>query len=266
MSIFKFSKLESSGVQDSQIGKEIFVSTTARKFYRENLQPSDSEFAGMKLSNVEVNNILANQAAKAKIIKNIKTKDGFGQIRYSQNLSCYFIISYDQSYAKLIAIKQQINTGKITGLYPSMISSEMTDPLTGKEIRVSTTARKGIITLYPNAMINSSSDGRQVKISEANPMDLTKFIASKIISQSNENNVKAMFTTRNKEKAQIRSSGLGANVVFVLVIKNTIDVVSVQDSYHKKDSPREGQKGRRTAPLSVNREGFKSRTNVQGLI
>lgn len=263
MFIFKFSKLEPSGIQDSQLGKEIYVTTTARKFYRENLGSSDPEASqlGAKLSNIELNNILANHASKAKIIKNIKLKDGFGQIRYSQPLSCYFIISYDDSYAKLISIKNQINTGKITGLYPSMISSGITDQMTGKEIRVSTTARKAIIKLYPNKLIPSSS-GQNVKISEANPLDLTKFIAANVSSRSNyDRDVKAYFRTRNGEKAQIRTSGtgMGISIVFVLVLKDTLDVISVQDSYRSKSSPKSGEKGRREQ-LSVLRESLKPKS------
>jgi hypothetical protein len=269
--MFKFAKLENSGAKDPELGRELYITTSARKYFRDNLSSSPELLAldvpgseSVRFSNEELNNIIAKYVINSQFIKNIKTKDGWGLIRYNQSLSVYFIISYDNTYAKVISVKNKINTESRSsgqGMYPSMISSGIIDPIRNLEIRVSTTARIAMKKAFPYRLIEkiltegASSEGSQVTVSEANPLELTKFIAKVLAENGKENKIKTTFKTNSGEKAEIRGVGM-TNLVFVSIIRDTMDIVSVQDSWRSDKVPRPGQKGRREV-LTVNREGFK---------
>jgi hypothetical protein len=76
-------------------------------------------------------------------------------------------------------------------------------------------------------------------------------------SNASQDSVKKIFKTRNDERAEIRYSGI-KNLVFIAISREYFDIISIQDSYRKVDSPREGQKRRISDDkLSVNRPTFK---------
>ena len=97
--MFKFSKLESSGIQDTETAKDIFVSTTIRKYFRENIinKDVDGNAINLKLSNEELNNTIAKHVINSSRVKTIRTKDGWGEIRRNNVLGIYFILSWNPS-------------------------------------------------------------------------------------------------------------------------------------------------------------------------
>lgn len=267
--MFKFSKLESSGIQDTETAKDIFVSTTIRKYFRENIinKDVDGNAINLKLSNEELNNTIAKHVINSSRVKTIRTKDGWGEIRRNNVLGIYFILSWNpsESFIKVISAKEKINEEKTSGKYPSLINTGIQDPISQKEIRVSTTARIAFKKIFPYALINKINDGGspsdvgsgKVTIGEASPVELSVFIAEQLRSNASQDSVKKIFKTRNDERAEIRYSGI-KNLVFIAISREYFDIISIQDSYRKVDSPREGQKRRISDDkLSVNRPTYK---------
>lgn len=267
--MFKFSKLESSGIQDSETAKDIFVSTTVRKYFRENIinKDADGNQINLRLSNEELNHTIAKHVLNSSKVKTIRTKDGWGEIRRNSILGVYFILSWNpsESFVKIISVKENINQEKTTGKYPSLISTGIQDPISQKEIRISTTARLAFKKVFPYALINkiqndSSESGvspSKVTIGEASPLELSIFMAEQLRSNASEQNIKKIFKTKNNERAEIRYSGI-KNLVFILISREYLDLISIQDTYRKSDSPREGEKRRISDDkLSINRPSFK---------
>jgi hypothetical protein len=90
----------------------------------------------------------------------------------------------------------------------------------------------------------------------ASPLEQTNYIAKIFSSRTNKENIKKYFKTKDGEKAEIRSLGI-QNLVAVSIIRDYIDIISVQDLWRSEKSPRPGAKGRRKS-LTVNRSGYSS--------
>jgi hypothetical protein len=134
--MLKFAKLEPSGLKDQELGRELYVTTSVRIFFRENLLKSDDflkknteDFSSTRLSNDELNYIIAKEVGTSRVVKNIRIANEWGQIRYSDKFSIYFILLYNETLAKIISAKSKINEGSASKKYPSMISSGITDPI-----------------------------------------------------------------------------------------------------------------------------------------
>lgn len=267
--MLKFAKLEPSGLKDQELGRELYVTTSVRIFFRENLLKSDDflkknneDFSSTKLSNDELNYIIAKEVAASRIVKNIRITNEWGQIRYSDKFAIYFILLYNETLAKIISAKSKINEGGISKKYPTTIGSGIIDPLSGKEIRTTTTVRVAFKKILPYTLIPQMDSGgnileeKKITYITASPLEQTKYIAKIFSSRTNKESIKKYFKTKDGEKAEIRSLGI-QNLVAVSIIRDYIDIISVQDLWRSEKSPRPGEKGRRKS-LTINRPGYSS--------
>jgi hypothetical protein len=265
--MLKFAKLEPSGLKDQELGRELYVTTSVRIFFRENLLKSDDflkknteDFSSTRLSNDELNYIIAKEVGTSRVVKNIRIANEWGQIRYSDKFSIYFILLYNETLAKIISAKSKINEGSASKKYPSMISSGITDPISGKEIRVTTTVRVAFKKVFPYTLIpQMDSSGnlmeeKKITYPMASPPEQTNYIAKIFASRSDTANVKKVFLTKNKERAEIRSFGI-QNIMTISVIRDHIDIISVQDTWRSEKMPRPGSRGSRDV-LSINRPTY----------
>ena len=232
--MIKTSALESAEVSDSETSLPIFVTTTCRKLFRQS-----ESYAHVQ--NSELNKIIAEMFSKSSHVKIIKTKDGKGEIRKSD--SFYFIASYSDRAIKVITITDQIKEGS-PKKYPAMIETSVTDNLRERKVRVSVTARKAMKKAYPNFLIEDNKN----TVADANPQELSEYLA-KLLSE-NDDKVKKTFKMKNGDIAEIRGVGL-SNMHFISVIRDTLDIISIQDTWLSRDSKE------RRSPVSVLREGFK---------
>jgi len=267
--MLKFAKIEPSGLKDAELGRELYVTTSVRKFFRENLLTSEDflkknieNFSSTKLSNNELNYIVAKEVSNSRVIKNIRIGNEWGQIRYSDTFSLYFILLYNDSFAKIISSKLKINEGSLSKKYPSMIGSGLIDPIHKKEIRVTTSVRIAFKKILPNTSIpqmdenNNIFEDKKITYPMASPYEQTNYIARLFMSRGDAKNIKKMFLTKDNEKAEIRGLGI-QNLLYVSVIRDTVDIISIQDTWRSEKTPKPGQPKRRNT-LTINRPGYKS--------
>ena len=251
----KTAELENSGVTDSISGRPLLISTKLRKYFRDNV--SFGEESAKQIRNAELNKIIAEYVSKAKEIKSIRTSDGWGSIRKSDEFGVYFVVSYISSAAKAISIIDNPKVGPIKDRYSSIIDTGFTDPITGKLIRVSTSARMAIKKAYPHTLIERIRDegeelGRaSVTIGEANPDEISIYLAKLIVANAKPEKVRTRFKLKSGEWAEIRALGL-SNLLSVSIIRNTLDVISIQDTWKSKKV----EKGKGRKIPSINRPGF----------
>jgi len=128
--MIKEGAMESSGVTDSSSGKEIMISTTARKFFREQFQ----EHA--KTRNVIINRYLADMFSQGAVIHSFKPKgydqlapnekpDETGEVRSVGGGKVIGIVASD--HVRILAIK-----GGISNTLPSV--EQGSAPSTGGEV------------------------------------------------------------------------------------------------------------------------------------
>ena len=98
--IRKKSALEASGITDSSSsGMPIYVSTSARKYFRDNVSIGGESFS--EIRNDELNKIIANSFSKSTLVKRIKTKSKqdssktiWGEIRKAPDIGAYYLSFY----------------------------------------------------------------------------------------------------------------------------------------------------------------------------
>jgi len=259
--MYKIAELENSGVPDPLSGREFLISTKIRKYFRDNVSFSGESAKSIK--NIELNKIIAEYVSKAKEVKNIRTKDGWGSIRKSSELGTFFIISYTSNAAKIISTIEEPKTGPIKGKYEQMLWSGVSDPLTGKQIRTSVTARQAIRKAYPNVLIDRVRDesedlGRaQVTVGEASPDELSIYLGKVLANNGKPEKVRTKFKLKSGEWAEIRVLGL-SNLLAVSIIRDTLDIITIQDTWKSKKV----EKGKGPKELSITRPGFRGGRNI----
>ena len=108
--IIKEAGLEDSGVNDSKSGERIYVSTTARKYFREQF-PSHA-----KTRNIVINKYLADMFSKASSTATFSPKNDTASLGEIREVGGGKLIGITYTnYVKLIAIK-----GSVPNQLPSM--------------------------------------------------------------------------------------------------------------------------------------------------
>jgi hypothetical protein len=251
--IRKKSALEASGITDtSGSGMPIHVSTSARKYFRDNVSIGGESFD--KTRNSELNKIIANSFSKSSIIKRIKTKSKndpsktiWGEIRKAPDIGAYYLSFYgeDSYIVKVINIITSFKQGPQKRLESTYVDTGYTSY--GKPVRTTVTARKGMMKAYPYKYID-----QYTMLGQASPEQVSAFIGE--LYMKNADKVKTYFRShKDQSLVEVRGAGL-SNIHFLSVIKDsTVDIISIQDTWLSKKVER----GSRKMTPNVLRETFK---------
>jgi len=211
-------------------GRKIHISTGPRMFFREKFA---KDFSGT--NNDELNNIIASDVANS---ENVKTfipgssstsgkKRELGIIYKSKSFGIYYICIAADSENRLISVKESIKEGPPAPEFGSRVSTGITDPARGKEIRVNTTVRK----IFKQDYKTMAFPPNTIKTFEnAGILELSKYIADLYAKSANKINHVWKNPSKSENVMEIRT--FGSNQFFVTIISEQYcDIVSVQGQW-----------------------------------
>jgi len=211
-------------------GRKIHISTGPRMFFREKFA---KDFGNV--NNAELNNIIGSDVANSENVKTFipgsssvsNKKRELGIIYRSKSFGIYYICIAADSINRLIAVKESIKEGTPPPEFGSRVSTGITDPARGKEIRVNTTVRK----IFKEDYKTMAFPPNTVKTFEnAGILELSKYIADLYAKSANKINHVWKNPSKSENVMEIRT--FGSNQFFVTILdEQYCDIISVQGQW-----------------------------------
>lgn len=211
-------------------GRKISISTGPRMFFREKFA---KDFGSS--SNDELNQIIGGDISNSENVKTFVSgsssignkKRELGIIKKSKSFGIYYICIAEDSSLRLISVKESIKEGPPPPEFGSRVSTGITDPARGKEIRINTTVRK----IFKQDYKTMAFPPNTVKTFEnAGILELSKYIAELYAKSSNKINHTWKNPSKSENVMEIRS--FGSNQFFVTILSEQYcDIISVQGQW-----------------------------------
>lgn len=245
--MIKIGSIENSGVSysdDKNSGLNIYISVSTRKYFREKLSTPDNDYSGMRNKDLNemIANDFANNSTKIKDLSGIKNPDGgepiSGVVRKSSLHNIAYIASIKPGELRILTIK---DPGSIkTGTSQTLISGDTTDPVSGRSIYVTVSARNGFAKIFrkarPDMPFHPEAMAKYIAkefAKSAGGVRKKWVITDKEIQSGKSKTKYPSMTSRGIDYAEIRSVS-GSTTFFVSLAKSdgSITIVTIQDMWY----------------------------------
>lgn len=236
--MIKIGEINPTNVIDES-GRKIAIATGPRVYFRTELSTSDNDLS--KMPNLQLDELIAADVAGSQNVKTFVPRSSgigsgtrdFGVIKKSKQYGMFYMCIASGQTLRVIKIQTEIREGPSGGeKMPSKVDTGISDPISGLEVRVTTTVRKVFRQDYKDTPFPPDPN---LNFSNAGIKDLSVYIAK--LFAANSDNVK--YTWENPNKPASETSGgtleirsFGSNQYFVASIKDsTVDVISIQGKW-----------------------------------
>ena len=214
-------------------------------YFRKELSTPDNDFNEYR--NAELNEFIAADVAGSENIRSFSASSSSiadaaqeqVMMKKSRQYGFYYVCILSKSELRVVKIQTEIKTGK-PKKYGSKVETGITDPASGKPIRVTSTVRKEYRDLYRETAFPSGT-GRT--FANADILELSKYIANLYASRPQGRK----HVWKNENIPETETSGgvleirvVGSNRYLVASIKeNFVDIISLQGGMMAKKTKKE---------------------------
>ena len=220
--------------QTDESGRKILIATGPRLYFRKDLSTPDNDFNEYR--NTELNEFIAADVAGSENIRSFAASSSSVadaaqeqvMLKKSKQYGFYYVCILSKSELRVVKIQKEIKTG-IQKKYGSKVETGITDPTSGKQIRVTSTARKEFRDLYKETAFPPNTSRT---FANADILELSKYIANLYASRPDGRK----HIWKNENVPETETSGgvleirlMGSNRYLVASIKeNFVDIISLQ--------------------------------------